>query len=221
MAKLTPEEIEKAVDDYFPLVRKLAEAQQRRLPPGINELDDLLGAASERLVVCLHKYDTSGGASLSSWISRQVRGAFLDHLRSKDHLPQVQRQRVKLVQETAKELEQQFKRVPSAAEIAADIESTPEEVEKIVEMGVISTVSIDSDEAPELVLEEGSVAELLAALNEAWAKLTPDQAQVMRMRFEGFGLEEIGQSLDTNRSKVWRLAQAALRTIKGHLEEEE
>ena len=46
---------------YFPLTLWLAKQQQKRLPSGVEELDDLRGEASLALVSCLHGYDPSAG----------------------------------------------------------------------------------------------------------------------------------------------------------------
>lgn len=66
---------------YFPLTLWLAKQQQKRLPSGVEELDDLRGEASLALVSCLHGYDPSHGTPLSAWVSRRVRGALIDYIR--------------------------------------------------------------------------------------------------------------------------------------------
>ncbi|MBI3801555.1 MAG: sigma-70 family RNA polymerase sigma factor [Deltaproteobacteria bacterium] len=66
---------------YFPLTLWLAKQQQKRLPSGVEELDDLRGEASLALISCLHRYDPSRGTPLSAWVSLRVRGALITYIK--------------------------------------------------------------------------------------------------------------------------------------------
>ena len=145
MAKFTEQEVQDAAVKYFPLARSLAAAQQRKLPPGIDELKDLIGAASVGLMSALRRYDSSYGARLSSWVSIHIRGAIVDYLRLLDPLPQKWRELVKLVQEAEECLEQWLRRKPTYTEIATLLGRSEQEVQEILQAGNISVVSIEEE----------------------------------------------------------------------------
>ncbi|MBI3797187.1 MAG: sigma-70 family RNA polymerase sigma factor [Deltaproteobacteria bacterium] len=224
MAMLTMQEVQDAAVKYFPLARSLAAAQQRKLPPGINELDDLIGAASVGLMSALRRYDSSYGARLSSWVSIHIRGAIVDSLRSLDPLPQKWRELVKLVQEAQKDLEQWLRRKPTYTEIATLLGCSEQEVQEILQAGNISVVSIEEEgvsppvdqQEDDKVMDparEGEIVQKMEHLQECFKALLPREEKVLRMRFAGATYENIAAVFGVSTATSQRLGKSALSKI--------
>lgn len=219
MAKLSKQEIQEAAAKYFPLAVWLAKSLWKRLPPGREELDDLVGDAALGLVSCLHRYDPSRGSSLSGWVSFGIQMALIDKLRSEDLLPQKKREQINLVQRVEEYLEQWFQRKPTCAEIAAFLKRSEEDVEKIMQMG---DLGIDlnpeedlslSDRRPEMGVGTER-PEKVAALKKCFASLTVEEKVAVRMSAHGATLEDIANVLSVSVATAGRRVENARRKLE-------
>ena len=71
------------VEQYAPLVKKVALHLRTRLPGGI-ELDDLIQVGLIALLEAARNYSPSKGASFETYARIRLRGAMLDEVRSSD-----------------------------------------------------------------------------------------------------------------------------------------
>ncbi|MGH7966638.1 MAG: sigma-70 family RNA polymerase sigma factor [Candidatus Binatia bacterium] len=218
MAKLAEQEIQEVAVKYFPLAICLAKKRWKRLPPGREELDDLIGTASLGLVDCLHRYDPSRGTPLSGWVSVAVRGALIDELRAHDLLPQKKREQVRLVQDAEAYLEQWRRRKPTRAEIAALLKYAEEDVEKIMQMDSLS-IDLEPEEdlslshRPEMGIGTGK-PEKAMAFKQAFASLTVEEKVAVRMSAYDATLEDIANALVVSGATAGRRVNDARRKLE-------
>lgn len=221
MAQLSEQEIQEAAVGYFPLAVWLAKSFWKRLPPGREELDDLVGDAALGLVSCLPRYDSSRGTSLSSWISLNVRWALYSALQSGNflHLPQEKRELIRLVQETEEYLEQWLQRKPTRAEIAVFLKYPEEKVERIMQMGELG---IDLEPEEDIALSErrpemgkgSGRPEKATALKDCFAAFIVEEKVTVRMTAHGAILEDIASVLRISVATAGRLRSEARQQLE-------
>lgn len=108
------------LDQYLPVVRRLALTLQVRLPASV-ELDDLIQAGMVGLLDALSRYDASQGASFTTYASQRIRGAMIDELRSRDWVPRSVRRNAREIEETIRRLDQQLGRPAEEREVADEL----------------------------------------------------------------------------------------------------
>jgi RNA polymerase sigma factor for flagellar operon FliA len=77
--------LERGVDAYLPLVRRVVQRLARRLPANVQR-DDLFAAGVFGLVDSLRRNGGDGGASFEWYARTRIRGAIFDELRAQDWL---------------------------------------------------------------------------------------------------------------------------------------
>jgi RNA polymerase sigma factor (sigma-70 family) len=223
-SQLEVAEIQEIAGKYFPLAITIATSRWRSLPEGVIQCDDLIGAASVRLVDCLHKYDSSRGTPLSVWITFNIHNGITDALRALDLLPQAQRTQIRLVREAEEHLEARLQRSPSYAEIATFLQSTGSQysetdIERVKQMGQIGMVPLETDERHGGVEQQvrgrqrsvtvgSSPQEHQVALQQWFTALSIQEKVAVRMLAVGARLEGIGQVLGVSRATAGRLINA-------------
>ena len=80
------EPLSKLVDEYAPLVKRIAHHMLARLPSNIYA-DDLYQAGMEGLLEAAQRYNHEKGASFSTFAGIRIRGAILDEIRRGDWSP--------------------------------------------------------------------------------------------------------------------------------------
>lgn len=79
------EALERGLDAYLPLVRRVVGQLSRRLPANVQR-DDLLAAGVFGLVDSLRRNGGDGGAAFEWYARTRIRGAIFDELRAQDWL---------------------------------------------------------------------------------------------------------------------------------------
>lgn len=84
--KGSAESLSQLVDEYAPLVKRIAHHMLARLPSNIY-VDDLYQAGMEGLLEAAQRYNHEKGASFSTFAGIRIRGAILDEMRRGDWAP--------------------------------------------------------------------------------------------------------------------------------------
>src|ERR1035437_3780712 len=108
-SKLTPEQRDKLIMEYAPLIKFIAQKIAIRLPPNI-ELDDLISSGVIGLMDAIEKYDPSRDNKFKTYAEFRIRGAILDELRAQDWVPRSVRDKAKMLDRATLELESQLGR---------------------------------------------------------------------------------------------------------------
>ena len=221
---------EALVQRHLPLVRSLA----RRYAGRGEALEDIEQVGSIGLLKAIDRYDMEREVSLTTYATPNVVGEIKRHFRDKGWAIRVPRGLQELsakLSATVERLTVKLERSPSIAEIAAELEATPEQVLEAMEAGsAYSTVSLssgpggdddDSFDPMESIGEEDAEferTEQRAALEPALAALPPREREILRMRFEdGLTQTQIAERIGISQMHVSRLIRKSLARMRDQL----
>lgn len=105
------------VDQYIPLVRRLAHHLIAKLPASV-QIDDLIQAGLIGLMDAITRFEEGLGAQFETYASQRIRGAMLDELRSADWMPRGVRQSQRKIESATMKAEQKLGRAANEKEIA-------------------------------------------------------------------------------------------------------
>lgn len=219
------DECSNLVDQYAPLVKKVAQHLQGRLPATVM-LDDLIQAGMIGLIEASQKFDGSKGASFETYASIRIRGAMLDEVRRYDWAPRSVHRNSRRVSEAIKTIEFRTGRDAKDSEIAEEMGVSLTEYNHYVQdtagtkLFSFDEITGNEDSSFEVPDEDASEPDEAAegnafqkALAGAIANLPEKEQMVLALYYtEGLNLKEIGSVLNVSESRVSQIhSQAALR----------
>jgi RNA polymerase sigma-B factor len=223
---------EELVQRHLPLVRSLA----RRYAGRGEALEDIEQVGAIGLLKAIDRYDLEREVSLTTYATPNVVGEIKRHFRDKGWAIRVPRGLQELnakMSSTIERLTIKFERSPTIAEIAAELETTPEQVLEAMEAGsAYSTVSLstgpggggdddDFDPMEESIGaedEEYERTEQRASLEPALETLPEREREILRMRFEeGLTQTQIAEKIGISQMHVSRLIRKSLARMRDHL----
>src|SRR3954463_4151243 len=141
--KLTPQQKDKLIMEYAPLIKFIAQKIAVRLPSNI-ELDDLISSGVIGLMDAIEKYDPSRDNKFKTYAEFRIRGAILDELRAQDWVPRSVRDKAKLIDRTMVQMEVELGRIPSEEEVCAELGINQEEYHDMLnQVRSVSLLSYD------------------------------------------------------------------------------
>ncbi|MGD9858555.1 MAG: RNA polymerase sigma factor FliA [Marinobacterium sp.] len=219
------------IQEYTPLVRRIAHHLMARLPSHV-VLDDLLQAGMMGLLEAAKRYDSSKGASFETYAGIRIRGAIIDEVRRGDWTPRSVHRNARRVSEAIAQVENRTGRDAGDAEVAAEMGIGVAEYHALLQDSLDSRLfSYDqlTDSSEETPSEQFVAADpdpghelegegFRRALVQAIAALPERERLVLSLYYdEELNLKEIGQILGVSESRVSQIhSQAALR-LKGRL----
>lgn len=231
-AKVTPEQKDKLILEYAPLIRFIAQKIAIRLPSNI-ELDDLISSGVIGLMDAIEKYDPTRDNKFKTYAEFRIRGAILDELRSQDWVPRSVRDKAKLLDRTTVELENELGRSPTEEEVAEKLQISVDEYYDLVnQVKPVSVLSMDdqstfsnSDKKSIMNLLEGCkihnphVQLNIKSVKEVVAKSIEDLPERQRLvlslyYYEDLNLKEIGKILRVTESRVSQLHAQAISRLR-------
>ncbi len=219
---------EQLVERHLPLVRSLARRYANRGEP----LDDIEQVGAIGLLKAIDRFELGREVSLATYATPNVVGEIKRHFRDKGwsiRVPRALQELNSRMSGTIDGLTSRLGRSPSIAEIAAALDTTPEDVLEAIEVGsAYSTLSLsrpaggeeESDplEAIGSEDEEFGRSEDRAALAPALAQLPQREREILRMRFEeGLPQTQIAERVGLSQMHVSRLIRKALATMRDEL----
>ena len=217
---------ERLARQYMPLVRKIAWHVHGRVSTAI-EIEDLLQIGMVALVESANSFEDRG-LGFAAYAQLRVRGAMIDHLRRQATICRSAMAKRKNLAKVRNRLEQKLGRLPTEAEMSADMGLEPaayREIADSVEMvqhtsmdEVYSDQSMwfaDVEDRADDVMERESLKKALAA---CIGELPQREAMVLQLYFvEELNLEEIGHTLDIGAARVCQIKKAALDKLREKL----
>ena len=192
------------------------------------QLEDLIQVASLGLVKALDGFDPERGRSFIAYAAPTILGELRRHFRDRVwelRLPRGLQERTMAVSEAAQKLAEERGETPSAAQIAARLRiSTDEVAEALQAEEARRTLSLDlprgredSDSAPlveSVAASERGFDRVEAQLAAEGAPLTERERTVLCLRFtEDLNQYEIGRRLGVSQMQVSRIMRKALRKL--------
>lgn len=222
-------EKERLVNQYAPLVKRLAYHLMARLPASV-QVDDLVQNGMLGLLDALGRFEEGMGAQFETYAVQRVRGAMLDGLRENDWLPRGARKEMRRVEAVLAKLEHEHGRPPSEGELAqaldmslADyqslllearghqliyLEDLAGEDEDFLERHSDGTAAPD----PLAILEENAMRNSLV---NAISNLPEREKMMMALYYEqDLNLREIGEVMGVTESRVCQLHSQAVARLR-------
>ncbi|MEN1680273.1 MAG: FliA/WhiG family RNA polymerase sigma factor [Planctomycetota bacterium] len=221
------------VEAYLPLVKYNGERIWSRLPDGV-ELDDLISAGVFGLMDAINAFDTSRGVKFETYCVPRIRGAMLDELRSMDWVPRLVRSKASKLNEAVKQLETKLGRSPTEVELAAHMELTVPELEKMItEANAVNLISLnkkwyetdsykDVREIDILEDKKGEDPTRRVQKSDLMRLVTKglnrnERLIIILYYYEELTMKEIGATLDLSESRVSQMHSAIVDRLKNQL----
>ena len=219
---------EELVNRHLPLVKSLA----RRYAGRGEALEDIEQVGAIGLIKAIDRYELSRDVALTTYATPNVVGEIKRHFRDKGWAIRVPRALQELngkMGPTIEALTSRLGRSPSIAEIAAEFETSPEQVLEAMEAGsAYAPVSLSAGPTAEGELDPletiGDVDEEFdrtddrTSLEPALAALPEREQEILRMRFEeGLTQTQIAEKISISQMHVSRLIRRSLERMRKQL----
>ena len=216
------------VERHLPLVRSLA----RRYAGRGESVEDLEQVGAIGLIKAIDRYDLARDVALTTYATPNVVGEIKRYFRDKAWAVRVPRGLQELHARLAKTIDSltaDLGRSPSIAEIAKNLESTPEQVLEALETGsAYSTISLSADsgggedqDPMEAIGEDDEGYERTedrASLQPALDMLPAREREILRLRFEeGLTQTQIAERFEISQMHVSRLIRKSLERMRREL----
>lgn len=221
----------KNVEDYLPLVKRIAFHLKGRLPDSVL-VDDLIQSGIIGLMEAMQNFNGDQGASFETYAGIRIRGAMLDEIRKGDWTPRSVHRKSREVSEAIHVVEARFGREARDEEVAEEMGLPIGEYHKILQdTNSAQLLSIDQPDHEELS-EDRMVSNFSTPLQQLAdhdfqnqlaseiEKLPEKEKLVMALYYdEELNLKEIGQVLDVSESRVSQIHSQAIKRIRSRMTE--
>jgi len=223
----------KLMERYLPLVRYNAERVWAKLPEGV-DLNDLISAGVFGLMDAIDAFDLERGVKFETYCVPRIRGAMLDELRTMDWVPRLVRSKASKLENARKQAEAEVGRPPTDAEIAAKMELSAEEFDKLKnEANAVNLVSLnkkwyETDSYKDVreidVLEDGKGEDPTEEIQRRdLMKLVTkglnrnERLIIILYYYEELTMKEIGNTLGLSESRVSQMHSSIVNRLKDQL----
>jgi len=221
------------IQDYLPYVKRIVNRIVAHLPCGV-ETEDLYNAGVIALIQAIDRFDPSRDNKFTTYAVYRIRGAVLSELRSRDYLPRLSRRKIRELEHVCLKLEQRLGRPAEAAELAAEMKISLDELHQIKQMSSISSISFEElqgnpaidknklfngflrDEKD--VLSKAGLMQVQSALAEAIEELPEKEKLVLSLYYDDeLTMKETGSVLGISESRVSQLHSQAIMRLRTKL----
>jgi RNA polymerase sigma factor FliA len=221
------------MENYLHLVRYNAERIHVKLPDEV-ELDDLMSAGIFGLMDAINAFDLERGVKFETYCAPRIRGAILDELRSMDWVPRLVRSRAHKLDGATKSLETELGRSPTQQEVAARLQVSMGEFEKMAkDSSAVGLVSLsrkwfETDSNKDVreidVLEDKRGSDPVREIQRKDLKelisrglSRAERLIIILYYFEEMTMKEIGATLDLSESRVSQMHSSILARLKAQM----
>lgn len=228
------EDKEKLVVQYVPLVKYVVGRMAINLPPGMDN-DDLISIGCWGLIDAAKKFDHSRGVQFKTYAMTRIRGSILDELRRLSLGGQALCRKAQMLEKAFARVEAAKTRPATTEEVAADLEMTKDEVEKMIaEVNMSFMVSLDNHynseddgeskaasiadtNAPEVDFDI-QLTERKEQLEKALDSLQDQERLVISLYYyEELTLKEIAKIVKVSESRISQIHGKAIFQLKNKL----
>ena len=235
--ELSPDERERLILQYAPLVKTIAGRLGMRLPQHVSQ-DDLVSAGIMGLLDAVDKFNEDKGVAFKSYAEFRIRGAMLDELRAMDWVPRSVRRNARRLEAAFAKVENETMQPATDEEVARELGVDMEAYYRLLEeTRGISVISEDefgqilpaggTDHSPkrtpaELVPDNPSdsmdMTEIRDVIAEAIANLPKKERTIVSLYYyEELTMKEIGDVMDYTESRISQLHTKAVLRLRGAL----
>ena len=221
------------MERYFPLVKYNGERIWQRLPDGV-ELDDLISAGVFGLMDAIDAFDLERGVKFETYCVPRIRGAMLDELRTMDWVPRLVPSMASKIANATMRLETRMGRKPQIQELAAELEMTVPEAEKMIrDANAVGLISLnkkwyetdsykDVREIDILEDKKGENPTRRIQKNDLMRLVTKglnrnERLIIILYYYEELTMKEIGATLDLSESRVSQMHSSIVQRLQHQL----
>jgi RNA polymerase sigma factor for flagellar operon FliA len=220
---------------YTPFVKYVASRVLAGMPRHFDE-DDLVSYGIIGLIDAIERFEPDRNLRFETYAIPRIKGAIIDELRAIDWVPRSVRTKARAVEHAVTHLEATLGRTPTDAEVATQLEMTPDAfhkaMRKISSVGIMaldevqrsgehsdrSTLGESLPDRGEGPLEVFEAKESKEALLVAVDGMPERERAVLKMYYyDGLTLTEIGGVLGVTESRVCQIHTKALRQLRSKL----
>ena len=229
---------ERLILHYSPLVKFVAGRVAAGLPQSI-EQSDLVSYGIFGLIDAIDKFDPERGFKFETYAISRIKGAIIDELRSIDWVPRSIRSKARAIERAYSKLENELKRSPDDAEMAAEMGITESELSHTLsQISFVGVVALDEvvntgekgsgtttvgDTVADKVNDPVAafeVEEMKHLLADAINRMPDRERLVLTLYYyEALTLAEIGTVLGVTESRVCQIHTKAILQLRGRLVE--
>ncbi len=227
---ISDNELAELVNQYAPLVKRIAYHIMSRLPPSV-QVDDLMQAGMIGLMEAARNYDAGQGASFETYAGIRIRGSMLDEIRKGDWAPRSVHRKARQVAEAVRNIENATGRDARDHEVAEVLDMSLAEFHKTLqdssgcrllsfedmghgEESIESRIDKGFSGPFEGVLKEDNKRNL----SEAISGLPERERLVLTLYYvEDLNLREIGAVIGVSESRVSQIHSQALIRLQSRL----
>jgi len=237
----TPDARERLILHYSPLVKFVAGRVAAGLPQNIEQAD-LVSYGIFGLIDAIDKIDPARGFKFETYAISRIKGAIIDELRSIDWVPRSIRAKARAIERAYSKLENELRRSPGDAEVAAELGVSEEELNTTLsQISFVGLVALDellaagnsgsdkggsatvgdtiADRAHDPV-EAFETDEMKHLLADAINRMPDRERLVLTLYYyEGLTLAEIGSVLGVTESRVCQIHTKAILQLRARLAE--
>lgn len=200
------------------------------------EFDDLVSAGTIGLMNAVDNFDPSRGLAFSTFAAPRIRGAILDDLRRRDHVPRSIRRKQRELNRAKESLMATLDRLPTDGEVAQEMGIDEDKFRKWEREAEQATrVSLDRpldpsrprSSTPEEVLPGADGADTIDALNQN-EELQILRDEILELKeqerivlslyyFEELKLHEIASVMGVTESRISQIRSKAIKSLRARL----
>jgi RNA polymerase sigma factor for flagellar operon FliA len=234
---MSPQEKEKIVKEFLPVVRYTAYRLSWRLPPQVS-VDDLISVGLHGLFDALDRFE-QGKVKLKTYAQYRIKGAMLDELRALEWLPRSKKKKINVLKGVHAKLEKELNRAPEDEEVASALNISLDEYYHTLEdakggislkfedfehlsdssdINLMDNIEDPNGNNPLTILMEMDQKKSMARVIE---ELPEKEKMVLSLYYwEELTMKEIGAVLGLTESRVCQLHNQALIRLKAKIEKE-
>jgi RNA polymerase sigma factor for flagellar operon FliA len=225
---------EQLIERHLPLVTFTVNRMTEFLGSGVMEREDAIGYGVKGLISAIDNFDTTRGATFSTYAVLRIRGAIIDAARAMDILPRTQRHRIREIEQTTWDLATQLGRWPTVKELALKSGLPINEVKLLQSQRGMQVQSLEQSmssrdddyewqiEDPDESVDPANVADRQAVsktLATAMHSLEKRERLILHMLYtQELTLRVIGAHLSISESRVSQIHQRTLARLRAHLQ---
>jgi RNA polymerase sigma factor for flagellar operon FliA len=220
----SPRDRENIVRFYAPKIRILALRLKAKLPQSV-ELNELISAGSLGLLDALGKFNPDLGIKFDTYSENRIKGAMLDELRRMDWFSRGLRQKVKVLEDSMRQIEHETGSPATTEQLCEHTGMTDKEVQQGLEaLNNQVCLSLDSfqdnligqkkmtDNEP---FQSAAFQEIVDKVANLIEELTPREKLVISLYYgEELNMKETAEVMDITEGRVSQLHSQALNKLR-------
>lgn len=209
------------VRHYSPKIKIMALRLKSKLPQSV-ELGELISAGSLGLMEALRKFNPVLRIKFETYAESRIKGAMLDELRRMDWFSRGLRQRMRVIESAAQEIERETGTGASVEQISARTGISTKDVESGMEM-LENQLCLSLDAVTETLAggkgeddcsdpyHNAAMSQVISRVTELIAELTPREQMVLALYYgEELNMRETAEAMEITEGRVSQLHSQAL-----------